>query len=60
VSYKKIQNLLEGFFWLIDNGRLMGDPVILTGLVQQPVQIVARYRSYNLTLFVGTIFGNVR
>ncbi len=25
-SYKKIQNLLEGFVWLIDNGRLMGDP----------------------------------
>ncbi|MDD5321186.1 MAG: hypothetical protein PHD43_11350, partial [Methylococcales bacterium] len=23
-----------------------------TGLVQQPVQIVARYRSHNLTLFV--------
>ena len=23
---KKIQNVLEGFFWPIDNGRLMGDP----------------------------------
>jgi hypothetical protein len=25
---------------------------IATGLVQQPVQIVVRYRSHNLTLFV--------
>jgi hypothetical protein len=28
----------------------------ITGLVQQPVQIVVRYRSHNLTLFVGSCF----
>jgi hypothetical protein len=26
-----------------------------TGLVQQPVQIVVRYRSHNLTLFVSEV-----
>lgn len=29
--YKKWQNLLEGFVWPIDTGRLMGDPMLVFG-----------------------------
>ena len=31
--YKKGQNLLEVFVWPIDTGRLMGDPIDMTPLI---------------------------
>ena len=49
---KKIQNLLEGFIWLIDNGRLMGNPNYSNYCLDpQAIQV------YGLRWEIETLFG---
>ena len=56
--YKKGQNLLEGFVWPIDTGRLMGDavsgwPCILTTL---PLALQLRQNARPLTATRGASY----
>src|SRR5512137_2800094 len=53
--YKKCQNLLKGFVWPIDNGRLMGDAVsrCLAVLLRKLRKTARRYGYRGLKIFTS-------
>jgi hypothetical protein len=53
--YKKGQNLLEGFVWPIDTGRLMGDAVSrgLAALLRKLRKTARRYGYRGLKIFTS-------
>ena len=56
---KKIQILLEGFFWPIDNGRLMGDPNYLRpekNLKDLSINNILNYKKHSRVMYTKLVF----